>query len=448
MFCIQNFRIEKEEEKKLVIEKLSAILNKEMFMQKKVVLWMLVFSNCAFAHDFIDDTKANLWTRNYYYDRNYTEESNVSALKEWAQGFVLTVESGYTPGKIGFGLDMQAMAGFKLHADADQTGAQVLPVNKETHEAADSYGEIGITGKAKYSETELKIGTLMPFNPVVFASRARLLPQVFRGAELKSKDIEKTFITLGWLNKVNHRDSSNYEDIKITGANGKFIPAVTDHMFYAGFEYNFDKNNLIGAYTANVQDLYQQEVLMTKTDYKINDQWSFLTDLKLYRSDEDGKQLAGKIDNTLVAANFSLKQGRHKVSAGVLNSYGDTAFPYLSGGEVLFFLDGVSTDFLSPKERVISLRYDVDLNNLTEGLKFATRYSHGDNIELPKLGGSDLTEDEWAFDLQYTVPQHVQYLHGLTVRTRYAIYDNDFAPTASFKPDNEIRIGVDYTWNF
>lgn len=417
-------------------------------MKKKILPLMLVAPSCVFAYDFIDDTKANLWTRNYYYDRNYTAESNVSALKEWAQGFVFTIESGYSSGKIGFGLDMQAMAGFKLHADNDQTGAQVLPVNKETRKAADSYGEIGVTAKAKYSETELRLGTLMPFTPVVFSSRTRLLPQVFRGVELKSKDIDNTLITLGWLNKVNHRDSSNYDNIKITGANGKFIPAMTNHMFYGGFEYNFDKNNLVGLYTANLQDLYQQEVLMAKTDYKINDQWSFLTDLKLYRSDEDGKKIAGKVDNTLVATDLSLKRGIHKFSVGVLNSYGETGFPYLSGGEVLFFLDGMSTDFLNPKEKVLSFRYDVDLKKIIEGLSFSTRYSRGNDIELPKFGGSHLKEDEWAFDLRYTVPQHVQYLNGLTVRTRYAIYDNDFASTASFKPDNELRIAIDYRWNF
>lgn len=417
-------------------------------MKRKILLGVLVSSSSAFADDFIDDTKASLWTRNYYYDRNYTEISNVPALREWAQGFVFTVESGYTPSKIGFGFDLQAMAGFKLNADTDKTGAQVLPVDKYTHEAADSYGKIGLTVKAKYNQTQAKIGTLMPFTPVVFSSRARLLPQLFRGAELQSKDVTNTLITLGWLDKVNHRDSSNYEDIKISGANGKFLPATTDNMFYTGFQYNFDKENLVGAYAADVTDLYRQGIIMTKTNSKLNDQWNFLTDLKIYHSDADGKKLAGPVDNILFAGNFSLKTGVHTFSAGVLSSSGGTAFPYLYGGEVLFFLDGMSTDFLNPKEQVWSLRYDVDLKYLVDGVRFAARYTRGENIYLPKFGGVDLTEDEWAFDLQYTVPEHIKYLNGLSARARYAIYDNDFAPTASFKPDNEFRLGIDYTWKF
>src|SRR5690606_12262316 len=120
---------------------------KGRFMRKKILLYLLMSSNCAFAQDFIDDTKVSLSARNFYYERNYTEESNVSALKEWAQGFVLNVESGYTPGAIGLGVAIQAMAGFKLHADREQTGAGLLPINKATREAADSYGEVGVTGK-------------------------------------------------------------------------------------------------------------------------------------------------------------------------------------------------------------------------------------------------------------------------------------------------------------
>ncbi|WP_180084789.1 OprD family outer membrane porin [Acinetobacter sp. YH12145] len=417
-------------------------------MKKKIILWMLVSSSSAFANDFVDDAKVSLWARNYYYDRNYTEVSTVPALREWAQGFVFSAESGYTAGDIGFGLDFQAMAGFKLNADADKTGAQVLPVDKYTREAADSYGKIGLTAKAKFSQTQLKAGTLMPFTPVVFSSRARLLPQVFRGAEIQSKDVKNTLITLGWLDQVNHRDSSDYEDIKISGANGKFLPATTDNMFYGGFQYNFDKDNLVGAYAADVTDLYRQGLIMAKTNSKLNDQLNFLTDLKLYHSGTDGQKLAGPVDNTLFAGNFGLKTGVHTFSAGVLSSSGQTGFPYLYGGEVLFFLDGMSTDFLNPKEQVWSLRYDVDLKNVIEGAKFAARYTRGDNIHLPKLGGTDLTEDEWAFDLQYTVPEDVQYLNGLTVRARYAIYDNDFASSASFKPDNEFRLGIDYTWKF
>lgn len=43
---------------------------------------------------------------------------------------------------------------------------------------------------------------------------ARLLPQIYQGEELKSKDVENMLSTVGWVNKVSQRDSTDYEDIK------------------------------------------------------------------------------------------------------------------------------------------------------------------------------------------------------------------------------------------
>lgn len=415
-------------------------------MRQKVIICSMLACSYANAEHFFNDSKNSLWTRNYYYDRNYTEVSTTPALKEWAQGFIYSFESGYTATTVGFGLDIQAAAGFKLHADRDQTGAGLLPVDKVTREAADSYGEIGWTVKAKYQQTEVKAGTLMPFTPVIFSSRARLLPQTFRGVELKSKDIDNTNLTLGYVDKVNQRDSTNFENIRISTANGKFKAAETDSVYYGGFNYLFDKSNSIGFYTIKLDDIYQQHVFMSNNVIHLNDSLSLIPDLKYYINRADGKKLAGKVDNDLIAANFSLQHDTHAFSLGFLKSYGDTAFPYITGGEVLFFLDGISTDFLNPREDVFSIRYDYDFKNYISGLKGMVRYSEGHNIYLPNLGGTDLKEKETAFDIQYTVPEGK--LKGLSVRARYALYDNDFASTAAFKPDHEFRLGIDYTWNF
>ncbi|WP_130803630.1 OprD family outer membrane porin [Acinetobacter ihumii] len=415
-------------------------------MGKKLLFFSALACSYASASDFIDDAKNSLWMRNYYFDRDYQEVSEVPALKEWAQGFVYRFESGYTDTTVKLGLDLQAMAGFKLHADSRQTGAGLLPVDKVTREAADSYGEIGWTLKAKYSQTEIKAGTLMPFTPVIFSSRARLLPQTFRGIELKSKDLENTNVTLGYVDKVNQRDSTNFENIRISTANGKFKAAETDSVYYGGFQYQFDPSNSAGFYSIKLDDLYQQHVLMANHVIALSDTLNFIPDLKFYMNHADGRKLAGKVDNDLIAANFSLKQGMHTFSAGFLKSYGDTAFPYITGGEVLFFLDGISTDFLNPREDVFSLRYDYDFKNYISGLKGMVRYSEGHNIHLPNLGGTNLKEKETAFDIQYAVPEGK--LKGLAVRARYALYDNNFSSKAAFKPDHELRLGIDYTWNF
>ncbi|QAY93180.1 hypothetical protein CUN63_26525 [Pseudomonas sp. ACM7] len=52
--------------------------------------------------------KATVLMRNFYYNHDL-RDSNAPAqskIEEWAQGFILKAESGYTEGLVGFGLDM------------------------------------------------------------------------------------------------------------------------------------------------------------------------------------------------------------------------------------------------------------------------------------------------------------------------------------------------------
>lgn len=61
--------------------------------------------------DFIADSKGSLEARNFYFNRDFRQEGARDKAKEWAQGFLLRMESGYTAGTVGFGLDALGMAG-------------------------------------------------------------------------------------------------------------------------------------------------------------------------------------------------------------------------------------------------------------------------------------------------------------------------------------------------
>ncbi len=49
--------------------------------------------------DFVADSKAALELKNYYFNRDYRESSGQNKREEWAQGFILNVESGFTEGQ-------------------------------------------------------------------------------------------------------------------------------------------------------------------------------------------------------------------------------------------------------------------------------------------------------------------------------------------------------------
>lgn len=63
---------------------------------------------------FIEDSSATLQTHNIYLNRDFREGSGQSKREEWTQGFILDVQSGFTEGTVGVGLDALGMLGVKL----------------------------------------------------------------------------------------------------------------------------------------------------------------------------------------------------------------------------------------------------------------------------------------------------------------------------------------------
>ncbi|WP_031764299.1 OprD family outer membrane porin, partial [Pseudomonas aeruginosa] len=54
------------------------------------------------AAGFLEDSKASLETRNFYMNRDFRDGPGQSKREEWAQGFILNLQSGYTQGTVGF----------------------------------------------------------------------------------------------------------------------------------------------------------------------------------------------------------------------------------------------------------------------------------------------------------------------------------------------------------
>ena len=413
-------------------------------------LWItpfLLLSTPIFANSFIDDSKVDLTARNFYFDRDFQVDNRYPALRDWSQGFIFKARSGYTDGPIGFGVDVLATTGIQLEADARYGGTGNLLRSQVDNEAADSYGEVHLTAKAKVSETELRVGTLQPMTPVLVGSPARLLPQTYRGIGLQSKDIPQLDLQASFIDRVNHRDSTDYEKIKISGVNGRYISSETDHLFYVGGHYNLSPNALkVTAFHLGVNNLYHQSLLGFTHQYPLNDDTTLTSQLRYYTSDADGAGKAGHVDNDLIHSHIELKHQAHKFILSTFHHLGDTAFPYLTGGETGLMIDTWTGEFLNAKERVYSARYEYDFKQHVPGFRFMTRYTHGSNIYAPKLGDAEYSEDELDFDIGYTVQQGP--LKNLDLRARYAIYDNDMPLTANIKPANETRINVDYTWTF
>lgn len=408
---------------------------------------LLLAQGTAQAGGFSEDSQGSLTLRNFYFDRDYKGETNISARREWAQGFILNVKSGFTEGPVGFGLDLQGMLGVKLDSSRDRVGTGLLPVERGSGEAPDEYSELGVTGKVRYSKTELNAGTVMPRLPILISSPARLLWQTFRGAHLRSQDIPGLSLQGGYLTRMNQRDSTDYQKITVAAPNGRFNGAAeSDEFVFLGGDYALGKALTLSYYYAGLDEIYQQNYLGAIHQFRLGP-GEFKTDFRYFLSDEEGAGKAGPVDNQYLGLNFGYKLGGHRLTVGGALSSGESAMPYIAGSEPHLISEGaLSSEFLNADEHYWHVRYDYDFVAVgIPGLTGMVRFMRGTNIDLPaRLGGSGQSESERDLELSYVVQSGP--LKNLALRVRNARYQNSFAANATMRDDNETRINVDYTW--
>ncbi|TMU77690.1 OprD family porin [Pseudomonas fluorescens] len=396
------------------------------------------FSPLSFA-DFIEDSSATVETRNMYFNRDFRDGTSAQQSKrdEWAQGFMLNLQSGYTDGTVGFGVDALGMLGVKLDSSPDRTGTGLLPTHDDGR-AADEYSKVGLTGKVKISATELKIGSLIPELPILKPNDGRILPQTFEGGLLTSKEIKNLTFTGGRLEKAKDRDSTDFEDIALNNKNSRFAgTAAGKHFDFGGVDYKFT-DKITGSYHfAQLDEVYNQHFFGLVASRPMGP-GTVATDLRFAVSDDQGAARGGEIDNRSLNGLVSYALSGHKFSAGYQHMSGDSAFPYVDGSDPYLVNFVQINDFAGAEERSWQARYDFDFAKLgIPGLSFMSRYLSGDNIKLKN--GEEGKEWERNTEIKYVVQSGA--LKDVAVRLRNATYRSNY----SARDADEVRLLVSYS---
>ena len=384
---------------------------------------------------FIDDSSASLTATNIYLNRDFREGDGQNKREEWGQGFWLDVQSGYTEGPVGFGLDALGLLGVKLDSGGGRTGTDLLPVQDDGG-TPDEFSRLGLTAKVKLSETELRYGSHIPELPVVKASDSRLLPQVFEGGLLTSSELEGLSFTGGRLDKVIDRASTNSEDLLLNSKNRRFPGGIAaDHLDLAGLDYQFAKG-LTGRYFyAELDDIYRQNFFNLLASYPLGG-GTLAADLRLMLSDDTGAANAGEVDNRALNGMLSYAHSGHKLSLAYQDMSGDTGYAYIDGSDPYLVNFVQINDFANPDEKSWQARYDYNFASLgLPGLSVLARYVRGDDATVI---GSDQSGGEWERDLELKYVVQSGPAKNLYVRLRNASFHSDFARDAD---ENRVIVG-------
>lgn len=383
--------------------------------------------------DFIGDSKATLELRNFYMNRDL-RDSGVAQSKreEWAQGFILKAESGFTEGTVGFGLDAYAGLGLKLDSSDERAGTGLLP-NGFGDEGPDEYSEFSGAVKARISKTVAKVGGLMPKLPIVSAGDSRLLPQVFTGGMITSQEIDGLTLNGGQLREVNQRNFTHRADITATNVAGE-----SDRYNFAGGDYKFNGGNTtVGLWYGELDDIYDQKLYNLIHVQPIGD-WKLGANLAYFDSQDNGRKLGGKLDNDLTSVNLWAGIGAHTFRVGYQKVGGDNAFPFLAETDPYIVNYIQILDFTRKDEKSWQARYDVNFASYgIPGLTAFVRYVTGDGFD--GVGGTSGKEWERDVDISYIIQEGP--LKNLGVRWRNAMVRSN----ATIGDLDENRLIVSYT---
>lgn len=383
--------------------------------------------------DFIGDSKATLELRNFYMNRDLRDPGVAqSKREEWAQGFILKAESGFTEGTVGFGLDAYAGLGLKLDSSDERAATGLLP-NAFGNEGPDEYSELSGAVKARISKTVGKVGGLMPKLPIVSSGDSRLLPQVFTGGMITSQEIDGLTLNGGQLRDVNQRASTDRVDITATNIGGE-----SDRYNFAGGDYKFNGGNTtVGLWYGELEDIYDQKLYNLIHVQPIGD-WKLGANLAYFDSQNNGSRRAGKIDNNLTSVNLWAGIGAHTFRLGYQKVSGHGAFPFLNETDPYIVNYIQILDFTREDEKSWQARYDVNFASYgIPGLTAFVRYVTGDGFD--GVGGASGKEWERDVDISYIIQQGP--LKNLGVRWRNAMVRSN----ASIGDLDENRLIVSYT---
>ncbi|WP_448197106.1 OprD family porin [Pseudomonas putida] len=380
----------------------------------------------AGAAGFVDDGKLKLQLRNVYFNENFRDEQGMSARAaataksertEWAQGFLLDYQSGFTQGKLGLGLDAMGLLGVRLDSGRGRSGTGLLPVHDDGR-AAQEFASAGVTAKARLGRTVVKHGTLLPKTPVLVYNDARVLPQTYQGTQLTSTDIDGLTLTAGHLDRFKQRDSSDSTGLYLDGYGG----AESGDFSFAGADYAFSKHLRLSYFHGQLEHFYRQDFAGLVHDLALAG-GVLTTDLRYFTSRDSGAAYGGSIDNDMFSAQLSYAHSGHTFGAGYQVLDGEAGLPYISGATVYSFSNVGIGKFIEEEEKTWMASYAYNFAAAgVPGLTFMTRYLSGDN---GRSGAQGLSEWERDAELAYVVQGGA--LKGLGVRLRNYVYRSDYS---------------------
>ncbi|EOE7438153.1 OprD family outer membrane porin [Acinetobacter baumannii] len=370
------------------------------------------------AKGFVEDANGSILFRTGYISRD--KKDGRADNSSFAQTAIVNIDSGFTPGIVGFGVGVVGDGSFKI-GENKNAGNNMIPQHNDGS-AYDHWARGGANVKARFSNTTVRYGTQVLDLPVLASNTARLVPEYFTGTLLTSHEIKDLEVVAGKFTK------NQYSDQIATDQNG------LDRAVVWGAKYKFDDQISGSYYGVDVKDKLDRHYVNVNYKQPLANDSSLTYDFSGYHT---------KFDK---GANLSYATGPHSVMLAYQQNSGNIGYNYgvnQDGGQSVYLPNSYLSDFIGNDEKSAQIQYSLDFGKLgvLPGLNWTTAYVYGWDIKTSN-GADDSNESEFFNQVKYTVQSG--FAKGSSLRLRNSIYRADNAYTTDYMPDtNEWRIFLD-----
>lgn len=391
---------------------------------------------------FIEDSKLDVFSRALYMNRDFRNgaQGNTTSdggrkgyREETGLGVRVLFESGFTQGTVGVGVDAHSLTSVILDSGKGRTGTGQFATDDSSGNPKDNQTEVGGAIKFRVSDTVLKHGNQFVASPVFSTDDSRILPEVATGTYLVSNEIENLELSAGRFTGLSSRVQTSRDDLALTSGN----------IF--GASYQFSDNFSGAVHAADFEDYHKKSYLNLNYNLPLADDQSLNFDFNAYRTTDQGKKLAGEIDNKIWSLAAAYNLGAHTFTLAHQRSSGDSSYSYgfVDGGGTVWLANSVQiSDFDREDENSWQARYDLDMATFgVPGLSFMARYVRGDNIQTSSE--REGKEQELNLESKYVIQDGAA--KDLSFRVRYSNYRANGALNTDYYPDmNDLRLIVEY----
>src|SRR5690554_282132 len=401
----------------------------------------------ADSKGFVEDSSLDLFLRNAYMNRDFKDREDDKV--EWGQSAVLTFNSGFTQGVVGFGVDAFGMYGYRLDSGGGRAGAGGIdffyadeqdPVDRTFGNVERDMAHAGAAVKARFSKTVLSYGDQRPVLPVLSHDDSRLLPEAYTGTMITSNEINGLTVHAGRFHAQHRksdegRDSGGLKSIEVLGGS-----------------YQFSDNFRAALYASDVEDRLKRQYVNLNYVLPMDQNDTLTLDFSGYRTkyDNEFEVFAGGERNNIWSLSANYATGPHDFTVAYQRNSGDAGYQYGfyqnqgavgDGGTTIWVANSFWSDFNGEDERSWQFGYGHDFTQYgIPGLSYNFAYIYGTDINID--GPESASEREIFNQLKYVVQSGAA--KDLSIRLRNSI----LRTTNGYGADgNEVRIFIDFPMN-